>query len=97
MDFNTLKQLISNGLTLEEAMELHKLEMKNEISNTLGRDVTEPLSEEAQEINYNSEILSAINKLTATIQKSNLLSNTMENVVEQPTAESITKKLIERK
>lgn len=96
MDFNSLKQLIINGLTLEEAIELHKLE-KNEISNTLGRDVSEPLSEEAQEINYNAEILSAINKLTATIQKSNLLSNTMENVVEQPTAESITKKLIERK
>lgn len=96
MDFNSLKQLIINGLTLEEAIELHKLE-KNEISNTLGRDVSEPLSEDAQEINYNAEILSAINKLTATIQKSNLLSNTMENVVEQPTAESITKKLIERK
>jgi hypothetical protein len=96
MDFNSLKQLIINGLTLEEAIELHKLE-KNEISNTLGRDVSEPLSEEVQEINYNAEILSAINKLTATIQKSNLLSNTMENVVEQPTAESITKKLIERK
>lgn len=96
MDFNTLKQLIINGLTLEEAMELHKLEI-TENSNTPGRDVSEPLSEEAQEINYNAEILSAINKLTATIQKSNLLSNTMENVVEQPTAESITKKLIERK
>lgn len=96
MNFETIKLLISKGLSLQEVLELYELETNRE--TPVEPKVEEPTIKETgkpEEETTVSRMVEAVNRLTETIQHSNMLNNTIDTPKER-TIDDITKDIIQR-
>ena len=86
MDINGIKKLMNMGLTIDDIVSLAP---DVETKTDTGKEVVE----EKPDKGY-TDILTSINNLTAAIQQSNLVNNSIDSVPKQNTIEDITKKII---
>lgn len=86
MDINGIKKLMNMGLTIDDIVSLTP---DVETNTDTGKEVVE----EKPDKGY-TEILTSINNLTAAIQQSNLVNNSIDSVPKENTIEDITKKII---
>lgn len=86
MDINGIKKLMNMGLTIDDIVSLAP---EAETKTDTGKEVVE----EKPDKGY-TDILTSINNLTAAIQQSNLVNNSIDSVPKQNTIEDITKKII---
>lgn len=86
MDINGIKKLMNMGLTIDDIVSLTP---DVETKTDTGKEVVE----EKPDKGY-ADILTSINNLTAAIQQSNLVNNSIDSVPKQNTIEDITKKII---
>lgn len=86
MDINGIKKLMNMGLTIDEIVSLAP---DDETKTDAGKEVVEEKIDKGY-----ADILTSINNLTATIQQSNLVNNSIDSVPKQNTIEDITKKII---
>lgn len=86
MDINGIKKLINMGLTIDEIVSLAP---DDETKTDAGKEVVEEKIDKGY-----ADILTSINNLTAAIQQSNLVNNSIDSVPKQNTIEDITKKII---
>lgn len=97
MNFDTVKLLISKGLSLQEVLELYELETNKE--KPAEPEEKEPVTIKEtvtpEEETAVSRMLEAVNRLTETIQHSNMLNNTIDTPKER-TIDDITKDIIQR-
>lgn len=96
MNFETIKLLISKGLSLQEVLELYELETNRE--TPVEPKAEEPTIKETgkpEEETTVSRMVEAVNRLTETIQHSNMLNNTIATPKER-TIDDITKGIIQR-
>jgi predicted RNase H-like nuclease (RuvC/YqgF family) len=97
MNFDTVKLLISKGLSLQEVLELYELETNKE--KPAEPEEKEPVTIKEtvtpEEETAVSRMLEAVNRLTETIQYSNMLNNTIDTPKER-TIDDITKDIIQR-
>lgn len=87
MDINGIKKLMNMGLTIDDIVSL----APDAETKTAAETKTE--AEEKTDKGY-ADILTSINNLTAAIQQSNLVNNSIDSVPKQNTIEDITKKII---
>lgn len=86
MDINGIKKLMNMGLTIDEIVSLAP---DDETKTDAGKEVVEEKIDKGY-----ADILTSINNLTAAIQQSNLVNNSIDSVPKQNTIEDITKKII---
>lgn len=86
MDINGIKKLMNMGLTIDDIVSLAP---DDETKTDAGKEVVEEKIDKGY-----ADILTSINNLTATIQQSNLVNNSIDSVPKQNTIEDITKKII---
>lgn len=86
MDINGIKKLMNMGLTIDDIVSLTP---DDETKTDVGKEVVEEKIDKGY-----AEILTSINNLTAAIQQSNLVNNSIDSVPKQNTIEDITKKII---
>lgn len=86
MDINGIKKLMNMGLTIDDIVSLTP---DDETKTDAGKEVVEEKIDKGY-----ADILTSINNLTAAIQQSNLVNNSIDSVPKQNTIEDITKKII---
>lgn len=86
MDVNGIKKLMNMGLTIDDIVALTP---DDETKTDVGKEVVEEKIDKGY-----ADILTSINNLTAAIQQSNLVNNSIDSVPKQNTIEDITKKII---
>lgn len=86
MDITGIKKLMNMGLTIDEIVSLAP---DDETKTDAGKEVVEEKIDKGY-----ADILASINNLTAAIQQSNLVNNSIDSVPKQNTIEDITKKII---